>query len=489
MNTVDRKFCILHETLIQQNIIASMVRNFSDKLNFIFNVVIDAYKTHGSVSDRFNPNPIVYFKEMYGNELEGEELLNFATIIHGDNFKFLETMELFFRNNNKTDDQFINFIGKLDVVTNKDSFVKLLYFFISSNQVTFTFHSSFLSSNIWKIQNTTEKEQDFSKIPGKTKMLFHGTNPQSIYSIMRNGLQTLSNTSLMTNAARHGEGIYASDDINVALSYSKCDGYILILKVKNSNQKTDGIYLQTEKEVLICGLISIKGSVVLSSLASINLKTKAEQVYNQTVIIAPITIPVNSSEDLELLTMNISQGEPLSDETIMSGNRIRIEVQRLFESKNKSSIINKVNFYDPNNNRTPLLIELIPASDTLLYSDCKKYNIPGILIAFYFEKNGNEMYPFVPPKVRIVRPKFIKHTGRITDGGSICASILYKGDWSPANNISGIINSLIALISYDNEKGEGKMGRIDGNRLNEEYNWNEFLASRDLIATIHTWEK
>jgi len=56
-----------------------------------------------------------------------------------------------------------------------------------------------------------------------TRFGFHGSPLRNWYSIMRNGLQILSNTELMGSGARFGAGIYLADRVSTAQHY--CGGF------------------------------------------------------------------------------------------------------------------------------------------------------------------------------------------------------------------------------------------------------------------------
>lgn len=49
---------------------------------------------------------------------------------------------------------------------------------------------------------------------------FHGSALENWYSILRNGLRNLSNTSLMTAGAAYGQGIYASSNFSTSYGYT-----------------------------------------------------------------------------------------------------------------------------------------------------------------------------------------------------------------------------------------------------------------------------
>ena len=51
-------------------------------------------------------------------------------------------------------------------------------------------------------------------------------------------------------------------------------------------------------------------------------------------------------------------------------------------------------------------------------------------------------YPFNPPFVRILRPRFQFMTGHVTVGGSICMELLTRTGWSPQNTVEAVIMSI-----------------------------------------------
>lgn len=62
----------------------------------------------------------------------------------------------------------------------------------------------------------------------------------------------------------------------------------------------------------------------------------------------------------------------------------------------------------------------------------------------YKKKNGEDFvtlemrfsqdYPFAPPFVRVVRPRFVFRTGHVTIGGSICMELLTNTGWSSSES-------------------------------------------------------
>lgn len=57
-----------------------------------------------------------------------------------------------------------------------------------------------------------------------------------------------------------------------------------------------------------------------------------------------------------------------------------------------------------------------------------------------------ENFPFEPPFIRVVKPKFAFRTGHVTIGGSICMESITPAGWSSARSIEGIFMEIISII-------------------------------------------
>ena len=115
-----------------------------------------------------------------------------------------------------------------------------------------------------------------------------------------------------------------------------------------------------------------------------------------------------------------------------------------------------------------------------MYNDLQKYKqmkgIDYVEMSITFPNN----YPFKPPFVRVVKPRFMFHTGHITVGGSICADILTMESWSPINDIESLMVNVISEII------NGKP-RIDFSYL-EPYTLEEAKSAYVRVASEHHWK-
>jgi ubiquitin-protein ligase len=491
--------------LINRNVFTLLAKANPYKIDFHVNLLFEAVSTLGTSSERLNPSPTLYFERLYNVQITNDDINNFFLDLRNESSGeyFYKTLILNSLNIFKTDLELKHFIITSLIVRNKNLFLKFLYFFIFTVQVSFDRVSRSSSHTLWRIQNNIEKETEFSQLPGETELMYHGTLPTSLYSILRNGLISMSGTNLQSNGAAFGSGIYVSNSFWFASTYSDrlnfedlsskfkrdTNKYILVVKIKNKNKVSDMIYVQQSNEVLLIGIIQIKNSIFNMTNTEI-FTNSAMFLYNShsPLIVTPVR-EVTTILDTNLLTMTLSQNEPSCCLELFSRNRIKNELDRLMNVETRPNGIKRVNFYNPNDKTTPLLVELFPECDTLLYHDLLKYNLTGIKLAIYIGFSVDS-YPFTPPKVRVISPKFINHTGSVTQGGAICSDLLYTTGWSPANNLISILTSLLTLISNDPGQLPGESrGRIDETKLGESYTWDEYNTSYDFISNIHGWVK
>ncbi|XP_050396863.1 ubiquitin-conjugating enzyme E2 Q1 [Patella vulgata] len=144
-------------------------------------------------------------------------------------------------------------------------------------------------------------------------------------------------------------------------------------------------------------------------------------------------------------------------------------------------------------------IEAHPRGDNLFVWDVKLTDIPedtvlGKDLKAYSEKYKREAvvnmemqfpkdYPFSPPFIRVLRPKFQFLTGHVTIGGSVCLQMLTKSGWSPSNDIE------LILIQVRTEILSDKNARLDKSKENQEYTLDEAKQAFNRMVTRYGWNK
>eukprot|EP00178_Gracilaria_changii_P025248 TRINITY_DN7784_c0_g1_i1.p1 TRINITY_DN7784_c0_g1~~TRINITY_DN7784_c0_g1_i1.p1 ORF type:complete len:346 (+),score=59.70 TRINITY_DN7784_c0_g1_i1:58-1095(+) len=90
-------------------------------------------------------------------------------------------------------------------------------------------------------------------------------------------------------------------------------------------------------------------------------------------------------------------------------------------------------------------------------------------------------YPFVPPFVRVVKPRFAFRTGHVTMGGSICMELLTMAGWNSTNDIESI------LIQIRCEMLGGGARLDSGANASYEYSVSEAWDAFYRAASTHGW--
>jgi len=112
--------------------------------------------------------------------------------------------------------------------------------------------------------------------------------------------------------------------------------------------------------------------------------------------------------------------------------------------------------------------------DGELGKDLQKLQKKYVELEMRFSKD----YPFAPPFVRVVRPRFKFQTGHVTMGGSICMELLTNSGWRSTNDIESILIQIRAEM-------QGGGARIENeNGYNENEAWEAFYRA----AVNHGWD-
>uniref|UniRef100_A0A7S1VM08 UBC core domain-containing protein n=1 Tax=Grammatophora oceanica TaxID=210454 RepID=A0A7S1VM08_9STRA len=86
--------------------------------------------------------------------------------------------------------------------------------------------------------------------------------------------------------------------------------------------------------------------------------------------------------------------------------------------------------------------------DSMLAKDLELLGLDHVELEMRFPKD----YPFEPPFVRVVQPKFKRQTGFVMNG-ALCMELLTKDGWNPINDIESVIVSIRSLLVV----GEGRL--------------------------------
>jgi ubiquitin-conjugating enzyme E2 Q len=106
----------------------------------------------------------------------------------------------------------------------------------------------------------------------------------------------------------------------------------------------------------------------------------------------------------------------------------------------------------------------------------RQYQIDYIELEMRFSKD----YPYQPPFVRVVRPRFQFHTGHVTIGGSICMELLTNSGWRSTNDIE----SILIQIRAEMQMGNARLQFGSAAQYSESEAWEAFYRA----AKGHGWD-
>lgn len=104
----------------------------------------------------------------------------------------------------------------------------------------------------------------------------------------------------------------------------------------------------------------------------------------------------------------------------------------------------------------------------------------GHLSAIELEMKFPADYPFSPPFIRVLRPRFQFRTGHVTLGGSICMELLTKTGWSAGNDIE----SILIQIRSEMIQGGARLDLTNG----QDYSEHEAHQNFTRVAQQHGWK-
>lgn len=97
-----------------------------------------------------------------------------------------------------------------------------------------------------------------------------------------------------------------------------------------------------------------------------------------------------------------------------------------------------------------------------------------------FEVRFDSNFPYSPPFLRIIRPRFAFHTGHVTVGGSICMQSITNSGWIPVRTVESVFIEILFNM------GEGN-ARLDPRNAHIDYSIEEAREAFNRVARQHNW--
>lgn len=126
--------------------------------------------------------------------------------------------------------------------------------------------------------------------------------------------------------------------------------------------------------------------------------------------------------------------------------------------------------------------------DLPLAKDMKKAGVTSVVLEVRFGKD----YPFSPPFVRVIRPKFLPFMsgggGHVTIGGALCMELLTSNGWTPATSVEAVFVSIKMAMSSTDPR-PARLNSISSAKLaaGADYGAGEALDAFERAARTHGW--
>lgn len=295
---------------------------------------------------------------------------------------------------------------------------------------------------------------------------YHGSNIINWYNIILNNLLVAENRFIV-NGDAFGKGIYISNDCGFSMGYS--------IAKNNSESKIIGVY-QSDKPM--SNYMKTAQIFVIPSSDNICLKYL---IYIKGDKYVPEEFTILNNYFINGKHTIVEQQKTNVIKTVWS-KRVMGEIAELYkrdcvmcDDGVKLSIDNTAN--PDQMNIITLNIFRETFTGTELFNDMVSMDISFIKLEIRLPSN----YPFEPPFIRVVKPKFAYRKGHITMGGSVCMDLLTKQFWTP----SVVILTAIIQIVHNIISGGG---RLDPNGKNYEYSLYEAQQSFTHMLKTHALE-
>jgi ubiquitin-protein ligase len=483
--SIDRSTYIFNYLKNKEGLYYTPILDFYISNKKLFGLIIDMLHNiinHPKANNYYNPRPsyISSIDDKYINHIKTESKTEIIDYIN-DIYTILLSLDDVLESNNKYKFQVECEIFQLSTIAYHILLISVLEFnkyYLES----ITIPNINSNITIYKVnyneRNTVDKfdtllDKEFKNIG------WHGSNLINWYSIFYNGLVAgTKKQGTVANGTAYGEGIYISDTSSYSLTYSSTSRYY------NKNANKDN----SKSNNIILGLFQIEGGLdKYKKCTHIFVIPNSELVCMRYLVVGTETNIRKHISILDNYFIKTHTTNKQEEKKIMKkkGNgRIMKEI-KMMDKYNQGSVDNnglemKFNVLEDQINIWRCQITKNNFTDSKdLFSDFNKYNIESV----EFEVLLPERYPFEPPFIRIVSPRFEFLSGHITRGGSICMELLTKQGWTSSVSIDKVLLMIKQNIMDGN-------ARIDSRMLGKVYGYREAVEAYDRMLRNHPeWNK
>jgi len=343
---------------------------------------------------------------------------------------------------------------------------------------------------------TGKNATDFVK--SNSTIVFHGTQMNKLYSLIRNGPITLSH---VRHGRVYGDGFYCSGSFKVATSYSNSFVCVYLLKNHRRYAKTPdspvSVYVVEDgNDLLLTHVVPcITPQDVLQSIVD---ELNADLIRKEAEVSFPFSSSVSGAGagagagERTSTRAGAGAGEGGSVRQTNQGNR-RLprdlkKTKKEFEEEHPEQGI-RFELVENDMTKWRVYMKNFP-EDTALYKDMVDMGVSEIVFEMEFPDN----YPISPPFIRVVRPRFRQYTGHVTTDGALCAEFLTVSNsetsWTPICSIPFLLLSVKTLVCENGRLEKMNVGDTEHHRATQEqeaYERNAAKRSFEITAKNHGW--
>lgn len=337
---------------------------------------------------------------------------------------------------------------------------------------------------IYRVQyNDPAKTAKFDPLMAKHgHTAFHGSIIENWYSIFNNGLYVATGADVLHGAA-HGTGIYLSSTAAYSINYC----------FHGANHNPEDTFINQIANMCIMGVFTVMEPLEkFKKSGNIHVVNDASLLCLRYLIVSTDHI-FDGCHNLDRFFVMGGAAESTRKEIQLKQSRGSSRIMKELRDMTQSDSANQDIKYEFRYNDSNIMIwefDLLASNfmdsskptdspeQPPLFKDCLAAKVDRIK----FEIRLPEDYPFSPPFVRIISPRFQQMTGYVTYGGSICFELLTKGGWVAAMSV---VKVMIAVMMNMIDGG----ARLDFASPYKEYGYEEAVAAygRILQAHKHDW--
>ena len=375
----------------------------------------------------------------------------------------------------------------------------------------------------------TEKSFAERKKAAGSFYAFHGSAIENWYSILRNGIRNLSNTHMMTAGAAYGPGVYCAENIATSFGYCRftnnscvwpysqlsnppkaCMAIIEVIN-KEKNKKSPQIYVVgDDKDLIIRYMLIFPGSSMNINVNANDLGLDKHYTASQRAYLkrendfrtSRIETAIKKAKEREEAARRPAPAVPEEEKALhpMVEQKLK-SIEEAFSGKGSSMtnkrIMQEYKYLINSKECRGLTAEFQGGSNMYIWDirvDVNKFEVPRELKKDFedygkrydrpqemmFEMRFDSNYPFSPPFLRLIRPRFAFRTGHVTIGGSICMQSITSSGWIPVRTVESIFIEILFNMA------EGG-ARLDLNSSGVDYQLAEAQEAFTRVARQHNW--